>query len=344
MAKPSLSEVFCIALVFSAMTAIVSPSQTLTTLHNFAGQPNDGKNPYAGLVQGRDGNFYGTTESGGATNHGMVFKMTPSGTVTILYSFPGYPSGGGDPTGTLIQASDGNFYGTTNGGNGGGIVFKITSNGALTTLHTFQPGQGDGGYPYAGLIQASDGNFYGTTNQGGIHFGNGTVFKITPNGTETVLYSFACSDSSGCRPIGGLVEGSDGNFYGTTSQGGSGSNDTGSVFKITPSGTLTTLHNFCYNCGEGYDSYATLVQATDGNFYGTTEGGGAHGDGTVFKITSSGTLTTLYSFCPGGSPCADGAAPRPGWCRPAMAVSTVRPTSAGPTVWVRSSKSQPKAR
>jgi uncharacterized repeat protein (TIGR03803 family) len=300
-----MTVVLCTAATFAS-------AQTLTTLHNFAGQPNDGNNPYAGLVQGTDGNFYGTTRTGGTNNKGTVFRMTPSGTVTILHSFGG--NDGQDPTGGLIQASDGNFYGTTSiggSGGGGGTVFKITSGGTLTTLVTFN-GQGGPEFPYSGLIQGSDGNFYGTTPQGGTNYGNGTVYKITPSGAVTTLYSFACSGSSGCRPSGGLVRGRDGNFYGTTSQGGSGSNNTGSVFKITSSGNVTTLHNFCYSCGDGYDSYATLIQATDGDLYGTTNGGGAHGDGTVFKITTSGTLTTLYSFCPNGRPCVDGAGPEAG--------------------------------
>ena len=301
-----------ILLVFCVAIANVSPAQTLTTLVNFDG--GNGKTPVASLVQGRDGNFYGTTEFGGSNNHGTVFKVTSSGTLTVLYNFAG-SSDGQSPTGGLVQASDGNFYGTTSiGGNGpGGTVFKITPNGTLTTLVTFN-GEGGPEFPSAGLIQASDGNLYGTTPQGGTNFGNGTVFKITTSGTVTTLFSFACSGDSGCRPAAGLVQGSDGNFYGTTSQGGPGGNNAGAVFKITPSGTLTTLYNFCSqnNCSDGDNSNGALIQGTDGNFYGTTKAGGAHGAGTVFKITSGGTLTTLYSFCAGGYPCADGESPYAG--------------------------------
>ena len=162
--------------------------------------------------------------------------MTPSGTVTILHNFSG--SDGKEPEGTLIQARDGNFYGTTSfdgTGGSGGTVFKMTPGGTLTTLATFD-GQGGPEYPYAGLIQASDGNFYGTSTGGGTQHGNGTVFKMTPSGTITTLHSFACTD--GCAPYGGLVQGSDGNFYGTTRSGGTNGFNYGTVFKITPSGSL----------------------------------------------------------------------------------------------------------
>jgi uncharacterized repeat protein (TIGR03803 family) len=140
-----------------------------------------------------------------------------------------------------------------------------------------------------GLVQASDGSFYGTTSNGGTS-GYGTVFKITPAGALTTLYSFVGSDGS--YPYAGLVQGSDGNFYGTTAYGGTSSY--GTIFKITPAGALTTLHSFTYS--DGAYPYATLVQGTDGNFYGTTYYGGTSGYGTVFKITPAGALTTLHSF------------------------------------------------
>ncbi len=300
----------------------VTPGGTLTTLYNFCSQPNctDGDLPQAGLIQASDGNFYGTTYTGGSGSCfgrpcGTIFKITAWGTLTTLYRF-----GGGDgeaPTAGLIQASDGNFYGTTYyGGSGGlpeGTVFKITPEGTLTTLHSFcsQPNCTDGAEPQAGLIQASDGNFYGTTYTGGGN-GAGTVFKITPSGTLTTLYNFCsqpnCTD--GDQPQAGLIQASDGNFYGTTPDGGS-NGGYGTVFKITPSGTLTTLHSF-----DGFDGrqpLAELIQATDGNFYGTTynAGSGGRSAGTVFKITPGGTLTTLYSFCSQPN-CADGENPQAG--------------------------------
>ena len=240
----------------------------------------------------------------------------PAQTLTTLHSFDS--TDGAYPWAALVQATDGNLYGTTQegGANGYGTVFKITPSGTLTTLHSFDIM--DGASPQAGLVQATDGNLYGTTLGGGAN-GVGTVFKITPSGTLTTLYSF-CSES-GCTDgyglVAGLVQATDGNFYGTTQVGGAnvlcpvpGDLGCGTVFKITPSGTLTTLHSFCSEsgCADGAEPYAGLVQATDGSLYGTTATFGANGVGTVFKITPSGTLTTLYSFCP-QSGCADGAEP-----------------------------------
>ena len=320
--KLSLSKMVCIVFVFCAATAIASPAQILTTLHSFAGSPNDGNTPNAGLVQGGDGNFYGTTVKGGASASicqdgcGTVFKVTPGGTLTVLHSFcVNYPcADGASPYAALVQGADGNFYGTAYGLGkfNAGTVFKITPQGTLTTLYSFcaQANCADGSQPYAGLVQASDGNFYGTTLEGGSNNGCslgsgscGTVFKITPGGALTTLHSFCsqpnCTD--GGNPYAGLVQGSDGNFYGTTFE--RGANGSGTVFKITPAGTLTTLYSFCAqtNCADGSIPYAGLVQGTDGNFYGTTtQGAGTYGNGgTVFKISpqSPYTLTTLYSFC-----------------------------------------------
>jgi uncharacterized repeat protein (TIGR03803 family) len=321
----SLSKTLCIAFVFCAATAIASPAQTFSTLHRFQGYPTEGSFSWAALVQGTDGNFYGTTTSGGtncSTNMGCgtVFKITSSGTLDTLYSFcpePNCPDGV-LPTAALVQGSDGNFYATTIAGGascppvGCGTVFKITPSGTLTTLHRFM--STDGAEPSAGLVQATDGNFYGTTDSGGNNTDSGTIFKITPGGTLTTLYSFCsqpnCAD--GAVPGVGLFQAADGTFYGTTVYGGA--SGYGTVFKITPAGRLTTLYSFCAQtgCPDGQYPYSGLVQATDGNFYGTTsEGGGLGGSGTVFKITPSGTLTTLYSFCSQPN-CADGGIPMAG--------------------------------
>ncbi len=277
------------------------------------------------MVQATHGNLYGTTEYGGANFSGNVFKITPSGTLTTLYSFCSLSgcADGANPYAGLVQATDGNFYGTTEYGGGpnfSGTVFRITPSGKLTTLYSFcsQSGCPDGEYPTAALVQATDGNFYGTTYGGGANLHYGTVFKITPSGTLTTLYSF-CSQS-GCGdgevPGSALVQATDGNFYGTTVFGGA--NGEGTVFKITPSGTLTTLYSFlAFSMTDGFNPNG-VVQATDGNFYGTTLSGGSispacavggdFGCGTVFKITPSGTLTTLHSFC-SQSGCADGSGP-----------------------------------
>jgi len=303
--------------VFCAVAAIAAPAQTLTTLHMFAGYPSDGGAPNAGLVQATDGNFYGTTYAGGTSGNcqggcGAVFRITSGGTLTILHSFDFYH--GASPSSALVQGTDGNFYGTTYGGGANqyyGTVFKITPGGTFTLLYSFcaQTNCVDGSMPYAGLVRATDGNFYGTTLEGGSHTGCslgsgscGTVFKITPGGALTTIYNFCsqpnCAD--GGNPYAGLVQAGDGNFYGTTFD--RGANGYGTVFKITPAGTLTTLYSFCSQsgCADGQYAYAGLVQASDGNFYGSTSGGGGgqyHQGGTIFKITPSGTLTTIYNFC-----------------------------------------------
>ena len=299
----------------------ITPSGTLTTLYSFCSQTNcaDGDAPQAGLlVQAANEDLYGTTLSGGASpgpygfGGGTVFKITPSGTLTTLYSFcsqSGCTDGGGPEAG-LVQATNGDLYGTTWGGgvNGQGTVFKITQGGTLTTLYSFcsQTNCADGRGPVAGLVQAANGDLYGTTGQDGAN-GGGTIFKITPSGTLTTLYSFC--PKSGCTdtyPSAGLVQAANGDLYGTTLQGGARLYG-GTVFKITPSGTLTPLYRFCSqtNCPDGASPVAGLVQATNGEFYGTTENGGANGGGTIFKITPSGSLTTLYSFC-SQSGCTDG--------------------------------------
>ena len=305
----------------------VTPSGTLTTLYNFCAKQDcaDGQSPYAGMVLGTDGNFYGTTSVAASLLSGTAFKITPSGSLTTLYTFCSqiHCADGSSPAGPVVQAADGDFYGKTNGGaaNSGnvGTVFQITPAGALTTLYNFcaQPNCTDGKYAgYGALIQATDGSFYGTTLDGGATNG-GTIFKITPNGTLTTLYSFcvesACRD--GATPYGGLSQATDGDFYGTTYQGGDCVKPwgCGTVFKITSSGSLTTLHRFCEQpaCLDGANPEAGLIQASDGNLYGTTstqEPDAYTPAGTIFKITPTGALTALYSFC-SQSGCPDGAEP-----------------------------------
>ena len=295
----------------------ITPSGTLAMLYSFCSQSGcaDGQYPAAGLVQATNGYLYGTTDSGGALGFGgTVFRITPSGTLTTIHSFCSQSgcTDGANPDAALVQATNGNLYGTTTAGgvNGSGTVFMMTPSGSLTTLYSFcsQSDCPDGSFPNAALLQATDGNFYGTTFVGGVE-GEGTVFKITPSGTLTTLYSFcsqgypSCTDGS--NPYAGLVQATNGYLYGTTVTGGD--LGAGTVFRITPGGTLTTLYSFCSQsgCTDGYNPYAGLVQATDGSFYGTTYGYGADAGGTVFKITPSGMLTTLYSFC-SQSGCRDG--------------------------------------
>jgi uncharacterized repeat protein (TIGR03803 family) len=287
----------------------VTPAGALATLHSFcvlAGCP-DGENPAAALIQASDGNFYGTTYTGGSAGDGTIFRTTGTGALTTLYSFCSQTGceDGAKPLAGLVQAANGSFYGTTsNGGvsNGGcgasgcGTVFVITSGGKLTTLHSFDGS--DGQFPSA-LVQAINGNFYGTTYGGGA-YGYGTVFEITPAGMLTTLYSFCaqtgCTD--GENPQAPLVQASNGNYYGTTSNGGANSSACGGVgcgtaFIITSGGKLTTLHSFDGSDGQ---SPSGLVQGSDGNLYGITLFGGINGDGTLFEITPGGTLTTLHSF------------------------------------------------
>ena len=353
---------FITATIVFAALAISSPAQTdcsvaspcFNSLFSFNGA--DGSSPNS-VVQGLDGNFYGTTTYGGANCQafggcGTVFKITPTGTLTTLYSLcretnsDGVCTDGSSPNAGLVQGTDGNLYGTTFGGgtNGGGTIFKITPNGALTTLYDFcsRANCADGERPSEGVVQGTDGNFYGTTSAGGQEpdqcsgllpgIGCGTVFKITPAGRLTTLYSFClkstCTD--GALPEAGLVEGSDGSFYGTTNFGGDEASQAncfimdpfppeygcGTVFKITPAGRLKTLYSFCSTlegstCTDGAFPVATLVQGTDGNLYGTMFLGGTNGRGTIFKISPDGKLTTLYNFCSQAN-CADGEFPEAG--------------------------------
>src|ERR1035441_4079430 len=254
---------------------------TLTTLVSF--NYVSGAWPHAGLVQGTDGNFYGTTEMGGANGTGTTFRMAANGTLTTLVSFSGI--NGAYPQAGLARGNDGSIYGTTyNGGTNGSVtVFRMTTGGTLTSLHSFT-GLGDGANPYADLVQGNDGNIYGTAYYGGAN-SRGTVFQITASGTFTFLAAF--SGTNGANPSGALVQGSDGNFYGTTENGGAYTNQVGTgygtVFEMTPDGTLTTLVSF--NGTNGAAPQAGLVQGTDGSFYGTTSGGGRFNNGTVFRLS-----------------------------------------------------------
>jgi uncharacterized repeat protein (TIGR03803 family) len=353
----------CIILVFCATTGIAKSSKVkFKTVTTFSGK--NGSTPLGALIQGLDGNLYGVTQTGGSCcfDRGTIFRMTPAGKLTLLYSFGAdydfYPQAGmtlgidgifygttadagsgsecGEdggcgsvfslatgntftnlinfdytdgwiPSASMVETSDGTFYGTTllGGSAGNGTVFSITPSGALATIYNFSGA--DGTEPFW-ILQASNGNFYGITVTGGandvancepgaIAEGCGTIFTVTPSGSLTTIYSFCslanCADGS---DPSALLQALDGNFYGTTAYGGTGtscSGGCGTVFVITPAGGVTTLHDFDGSDG-GFPT--GLIQATDGNLYGVTYGGGTYGSGTIFKITTAGTFTSLYTF------------------------------------------------
>jgi uncharacterized repeat protein (TIGR03803 family) len=316
----------------------VSATGTETVLHSFTGA--DGGNPFAGLIRDVAGNLYGTTSSGGTDANGVVFKLSPGGSETVLYNFTG-GADGAVPRAGLVRDTAGNLYGTTPFGGatstcnppdgpgvprmqvanpGCGVVFKLSPTGTETVLHTFTGGA-DGASPVADLIRDAEGNLYGTAATGGggtcnqfVPPGCGTVFKLGPSGTETVLHSFTGAD--GATPVAGLVRDAAGNLYGTTYTGGA---DYGVVFKVSATGTETVLHSF--TLADGAVPRAGLLRDAAGNLYGTTEIGGAtstcappQGCGVVFELIRCDTAPTGYDFkvlhtFTGG---ADGASPLAG--------------------------------
>jgi uncharacterized repeat protein (TIGR03803 family) len=286
--------------------ATCAQSDDLTTLYSFDG--TNGSNPHYGLVKGADGNFYGTARLGGTNSSSGIFRITASGALTWVHKFTGGTNG--DGPNRLLLGTDGNFYGTTYAGGttnynsfgsyGYGTVFRMTASGTLTTLYSFKA-DSVGCYPSAGLVQAKDGSFYGVTQKAGIQPGSyngfGTVFKITTDGKTSPVYSFPNSELG--YPSAELVEGSDGDLYGTAY-----GVFRGAVFKLSTNGTLRWAKFFSGDCqiNCGSRPNAGLVSAADGSsFYGTTSSGGSpdstlRGYGTVFKITTNGILSTLFLF------------------------------------------------
>lgn len=283
----------------------ITPEGKLKVLYNFCSLPScdDGLSP-GGLNLGFDGSFYGTTSNGGSQALGTLFKITPQGVFTQLYSFTGSPSDGAVPDSAPIRGNDGNLYGSTNGsGINFGSIYKLNpSTGAVTFLHEF--GIRDGEIPTGPLVLGTDGNFYGVTAQGGTNLCPtfaicGTVYKITPTGSFKVLYNF--DGPHGFAPSGPLALGNDGNLYGITLAGGA--NGDGVFYQITPSGTLTVLHDF--TDAEGHPA-AGLVLANDGNFYGASPEAGNSSPsctsnistpcGTLFQLTPTGNYSVLHDF------------------------------------------------
>ncbi len=331
---------------------------TETVLHTFCSKDAscpDGELPVSPLIFDNSGNLYGTTAIGGANGKGTVFKLAPDGTETVLYSFcnrSGCTDGAG-PSGGVIMDRGGNLYGTTGGGgtaascgqSGCGTVFRLAPDGKEKVLYSFcsQNSSTDGFYPNGGLVRDRDGNLYGTTKNGGANYVNcsyfgydfcGTVFKVSPTGSETVLHSFCakagCPDGDG--PVSGVVLAEDGNLYGTTASGGNlnqmcpnfnggSEGGCGVVFEVQPDSTETVLYAFCAqaNCADGEFPLAGVTlkyNQTGITLYGTAELGGANlgisgeGAGVVYSL-SSGTENVLHSFCSRAN-CADGEYPQSG--------------------------------
>jgi uncharacterized repeat protein (TIGR03803 family) len=299
---------------FTAERTLARPAYSV--LYNFKGYPDDGKFPFAGLIN-VSGTLYGTTYEGGSykcdlkRGCGTIFAITPSGGETVFHSFNGKM---GDYLDAALVDVGGTFYGTTTDGGPThyyGTVFKITPTGEETVLHSFGR-LGDGAKPLADLINVG-GTLYGTTSGGADSYSNGTVFAITTAGKETVIHRFSGSPDDGSQPEAGLINVS-GTLYGTTAAGGAKGD--GTVFAITPSGTETVLHSFTGG-GDGQVPAAALLDV-NGTLYGTTEWGGSGkcsgpsgdaGCGTVFKITTSGKEAVLHHFAGGSS---DGALPQAG--------------------------------
>jgi uncharacterized repeat protein (TIGR03803 family) len=285
----------------------ISPAGQMRVVYSFCTQVNctDGSVPYGGLTLRANGHFIGTTSIGGSGGlgsggYGTIFDISDTGTLTVLYNFTGGVDGS-LPFGPPIYGGDGGFYGITDAAGGPsacGTIYKITS-GGFTLLHDFD--NTDGCVPTGALVLGTDGNLYGATDIGGTGTGSGAgvIFQSTPSGTVTVLHDFGGGPDA--NPTSPLVQGGDGNFYGTTTVTGAGPG--GSVFQITPAGNLTFLYTL-NRTTDGSGPVNGLGLATDGNFYGVTEQGGssnnpnchAFGCGTLFQVTPGGSFSVLHNF------------------------------------------------
>ena len=263
----------------------ITSAGVFNLLHSFNSVTSDGSTPLT-LILGGDGNLYGTTNRGGANGAGTIFEYTPGGVFSLLYNFTNYPT-----PNSLLRGSDGNLYGTTNTGGsyGNGAVFRLSPTSVFTTLHSFSTrtnnDNDDGANPPAAcLLEDANGNFYGVTNLGGAK-NDGTIYKLTPTGVFTTLYSFNGTTTDGSNPTTLLI-GSDGNFYGTTT--GSGFSGDGTVFKLTAAGAESIVYSLtAAGAPDG------LAEASDGTFYGTTNYGGNGNTSTVFQLSGTGTPGSL---------------------------------------------------
>lgn len=287
---PQTRMFMVLALLFVAGSVA---GQTKSVLLSFSGV-GDGALPYGGLIVDAAGNLYGTTYGGVVRRAATVFELNPIGMHTILHTFFGPPHDGSAPEAGLVRDGRGNLYGTTYAGGafGAGTVFRVTASGHEKVLYSFTGGD-DGGYPQAGLLYVR-GTLYGTTTSGGPYaYSGGTVFKLSPDGTESTLYSFNVF-TDGASPEASLIVDSDGNLYGTTTS--SGAFGYGTVFEVASDGTQTTLYDFGSVLNDGAFPEGGLVRDSLGNFYGTTTQGGAYGVGTIFELTSAGEEIILHNF------------------------------------------------
>jgi uncharacterized repeat protein (TIGR03803 family) len=284
----------------------ITPDGKEHVVHSFNGGSKDGTNPNGGLVADQAGNFYGTTQFGGANDVGTVFKIASDGSYAVLHSFDG--TDGSQPGGSLIVDGNGIIYGTTSeGGTGEGNIFEIAPDGTTTSLYAFceQAGCSDGADPAtAGVVMYGNGNLYGTTYEGGSGEscadpqGCGVVYELSANGNYNVLYSF-CAESKcadGWAPIGPLLLGKMGVLYGTTNVGGSTAcgNGCGTVFSLTPSGTESVL--VAFDGSNGQDPYSGVIAGDNGTLYGTAFTGGDAKSGTIFEFTQKRGLHVLQSL------------------------------------------------
>lgn len=248
-----------------------------TVLYNFTGQ-SDGCYPIQGLVRDKSGNLYGTTNECGSSGYGTIFKVDSAGDFTALHSFAG--SDGANPQyGHLAKDKSGNLYGLSIvGGGGHGVLYRLSTGGRLTLLHSFTGGTSDGCYPSGSVVQDEAGNFYGTTNRCG-SYNQGTIWKVSKKGKETILHSFAGGTSDGCNPGAGVTRGSKGNLYGVTyycgAQGG------GALYELSAKGSLTLLQSF-YGSFGAYP-FGEVLRTTKGTLFGTAYEGGTYDAGTVWS-------------------------------------------------------------
>jgi uncharacterized repeat protein (TIGR03803 family) len=311
----------CDGLPFTCGTVFeVTPSGAETVLYAFNGGDADGEWPRGGLTRGLKGIFYGTTSAGGDLGYGTVFAVSPTGNETVLSSLTEV----GDPYAAPILDRQDNLYGTTSANSTTqepdpyGSVYELTATGEFKVLHAFKgPGVGDGYNPTAGLVRDSDGNLFGATTEGGSNEqfcqdGCGTIFKVAPGGTETVLYQFSGTLYGAPRlPQGTLFRDERGNFYGATLYGGPA--EGGVIFEFSPAGKFRLVYRFKKK-NDGANPTGSLISDGEGNLYGTTLAGGSKGFGTVFKVSLDGQETVLYSFTGGPS---DGKTPNRGLIRDA---------------------------